>query len=103
MNSPSNLSTPGGAKDTAGTSTASLHAGTGGPELASSGPLSPGNKRFSDADWRTFLDALDAAAFEVTDREAHFIESTMGTLQFSANQRGVCDGLLDKYGERIGF
>ena len=58
---------------------------------------------FCDADRRRFLDALDRADFEVSDREAELIEVTMQVEHWTPLMRAAIDALLVKYGERVGI
>lgn len=59
----------GGARTCAPPTFSNAECGTRNAEL--------GKRKFSDADLRTFLDALDAAPLGVTNWEAAFIESTL--------------------------
>lgn len=54
-----------------------------------------------DSDRRTFVQALDAADFEVTDWEAGFIESCLKFRSYTDKVRAQIDRLIGKYGHRV--
>jgi len=60
-------------------------------------------RSFSDAERRAFLNHLDSAPIDVTEWEARFIEDTFDRTGLSYKQRQIVDGMIERYGEEIGF
>jgi hypothetical protein len=67
--------------------------------VSESGKLKP----LTDADRGAFLQALDRAAFAVTDWEAQFLERNLDTINFTPAQRDAISRMIEQYGERLGF
>lgn len=58
---------------------------------------------YTDEDRAAFLTALDISDCDITDWEVEFLESLLDRSGFTANQRGVIDGMIEKYGDEVKF